>query len=359
MRRAPRSAPGSAGPRAARRLLLVVGVVLGGCASGAGAAPALDPVEAARRAGVPGASARAVRPVPTAPGEANEAGMEVLGVPDPAWTLRRLDGTTFTLGQLRGRPVFVNLWATWCPPCVAELASIGRLARAVETTGAHFVLASHEAPETVREFVRRQRPALEPVLEETLAPAAFGELVLPTTAVLDTRGRMVLLHRGAADWNTPEVRALLRALAGGPTGPGPEPGLSLESRPEGWSLTFETPPGWYVYAVADGPGAAIGPVGRPLRLSWEPGGDAAEATPDAAPESLDTAWGPVRVHRDRVRFALAPPPQGSRALRVRWALCRADLCVPGERRLRLTPPGSPEPPRRSRPLAPPSRSSRR
>ncbi|MBT8335134.1 MAG: TlpA family protein disulfide reductase [Gemmatimonadetes bacterium] len=143
-------------------------------------------------------------PAPAAP---------VAGVrPDPGWTLRTLDGDTFTLGELRGRPIFVNLWATWCPPCVAELGSIERLAENIGPS-VSFVLASPEDPRVVREFVRRHGLAVSPVVEETLAPEAFGASALPHTVILDAEGRLVLRHRGAADWDTAEVRALLEALA--------------------------------------------------------------------------------------------------------------------------------------------------
>ena len=132
--------------------------------------------------------------------------------PDPEWTLRTLDGTTFTLGELRGRPVFVNLWATWCPPCIAELGSIEGLAASLGDSVA-FVLASPENADVVRAFVREHGLRIDPVLEETLAPESFGMSALPHTVVLDADGRMVLSHRGAADWDTPEVRELLRGLA--------------------------------------------------------------------------------------------------------------------------------------------------
>ena len=154
-----------------------------------------------------------LRPAPVG-GRSVGGGPEVLGVPDPAWTLRTLEGRTFTLEDLRGRPVFVNFWATWCPPCVEELPSIQRLARAVGDSAAHFLLVSPEDGPRVAAFVRRLGLEISPVLEETLAPEAFGELVLPTTVLLDREGRMVLRHRGAAEWDTPEVRAFLLALAG-------------------------------------------------------------------------------------------------------------------------------------------------
>jgi thiol-disulfide isomerase/thioredoxin len=133
--------------------------------------------------------------------------------PDPTWALRTLDDEVFTLADLRGRPVFVNLWATWCPPCVAELASIERLAASVGDA-VSFVLASPEDHRTVRDFVRRHGLGMDPVLEESLAPESFGAVALPHTVILDSEGRLVLRHRGAADWDTDEVRALLVTLAG-------------------------------------------------------------------------------------------------------------------------------------------------
>ena len=139
--------------------------------------------------------------------------LDILGVPDPEWRLRRLDGSTFSLGELQGNPVFVNLWATWCPPCVAELESIRRLQEELSEAGVHFVLVSPEDEAPVRAFLERERPQVEVVLEETLAPEAFGELVLPTTVILDRQGRMVLLHRGAAAWDSAPVVSLLRHLA--------------------------------------------------------------------------------------------------------------------------------------------------
>lgn len=186
-----------AAPRLAAAASLAALLWSSACAPGSGASRA-----------VPEASPHTL----AAPEPAVRSGQPV--TPDPDWTLRRLDGSTFTLGDLRGRPVFVNLWATWCPPCVEELPAIDRLARAVAETGVHFLLVSPEEGDRVRRFSERLALELSPVLEETLAPRAFGEMALPTTAILDARGRMVLLHRGAAAWDDPEIVALLRELAG-------------------------------------------------------------------------------------------------------------------------------------------------
>lgn len=245
--------------------------------------------------------------------------------PDPAWTLRSLDGGTFTLADLRGRPVFINLWATWCPPCVAELASIDGLAAAVGDEVA-FLLVSPEDEAPVRAFLRRHELGVEPVLEVTLAPDALGAVALPHTVVLDADGRVVLRHRGAADWNTSEVTALLEHLAATAS---PEPAFRLEA-PEGgrsdrWGVRVAIPEGWRLYA----PDAAD--LGRPLAARWTVAGGSSVPAGLVGPPSIpeETAAGPVAVYRGSVELSVGAPPPGARGLEISWALCRDDLCVPG------------------------------
>lgn len=132
---------------------------------------------------------------------------------DYAWTLRTPGGEAVSLERYRGRPLFLNLWATWCAPCVAELASIERLAARPEAQGVVFLLVSPEAPEVVERFRRRLGLTLPVLVEGTRMPAAWRLRALPTTWIVSEGGRIVLRHRGAADWDRPDVARLLRALA--------------------------------------------------------------------------------------------------------------------------------------------------
>ncbi|WP_405274915.1 TlpA family protein disulfide reductase [Gaopeijia maritima] len=262
--------------------------------------------------------------------------------PDPAWELRTLDGERFTLGDLRGRPVFVNLWATWCPPCVAELASIDRLAAEVGDA-ATFLLVSPEDERAVREFARRRQLGVRPVLESTLVPEEFGLEALPHTVILDAGGGLVLRHRGAADWHTPEVEALLRRLATerSPVSGPIEPTLRLESppRPGGpWTLEVGVPAGWSLYA----PASADIDLGLPLAASWLSGTLRASATLSGpAPITETGEAGVTEVYRGRVWLRVTAPRGPVDALEVRWALCRADRCVPGTSRVEPGPRARP------------------
>jgi peroxiredoxin len=139
------------------------------------------------------------------------------GAADWRWMLRGLDDDRpQRLDAWRGRVLFVNLWATWCPPCTAELAGIQALHDSLATEpGVAFLVVSPERPGPVREFLRRRRHTFPAFVEATRLPAAFGLRALPTTFVIDREGRIVLAHRGAANWDTPRMRAYLRELAAG------------------------------------------------------------------------------------------------------------------------------------------------
>ena len=133
--------------------------------------------------------------------------------PGLEWELRTLDGRSLRLADLAGRPVVLNVWATWCLPCVAELRSFERLARSMDGSNVAFAMVAPQSREAVAEWVSRRDYALPFYVEADRMPRAFGLEAVPTTWVLDAAGRVVLKHRGAVDWDRDDVRELLRRLA--------------------------------------------------------------------------------------------------------------------------------------------------
>lgn len=132
---------------------------------------------------------------------------------DYRWRLEELGGKRTSLEAFRGKVLFINMWATWCGPCVQELAGIQALTESIEeeTSEVAFLLVSPERPEVVERFLRVHGYDLPVYLEIQEMPPAFGLEALPTTWIVDSMGRIVLKHRGVADWNQPEVRELLLA----------------------------------------------------------------------------------------------------------------------------------------------------
>lgn len=144
------------------------------------------------------------------------AALETYGEADYGWTIRPLDGRETTLESYRGEVLFINLWASWCTPCVRELGSIERLRERLGDTEVRFLIVAAEGERPVRRFLRRYRYDLPFYLEISRIPATFGLRGLPTSWVVDHDGRIVLVRHGEAVWDTDEVEAFLRRVAGIP-----------------------------------------------------------------------------------------------------------------------------------------------
>lgn len=132
---------------------------------------------------------------------------------DFQWSLATLDGQPFEFSQLRGQPIFLNLWASWCPPCVAEMPSIEALAANPKLKGVQFAcVAVGDSTEAVQAFVDRHKlkvpvfEALEP------PPGPFLTEGIPATFVIDAEGRIVSQEVGSAQWDHPSAVDFLESL---------------------------------------------------------------------------------------------------------------------------------------------------
>jgi thiol-disulfide isomerase/thioredoxin len=127
--------------------------------------------------------------------------------------LRTVDGAEVSLDQFRGKPLFVNVWATWCGPCVAEMPSIQALYDATKAAGVAFLLISEEEADVVRGFVADGQFTFPVYLAEKL-PGVFESRGIPTTFIVNREGRIIYRHTGGADWNSDSCQNLLRTLSG-------------------------------------------------------------------------------------------------------------------------------------------------
>ena len=131
---------------------------------------------------------------------------------DYGWSVRTLDGLKVSLSQFKGRPIYLNFWATWCAPCVAEMPSIENLYRSLENEDVVFLLVSDESQETVRAFVEKERFTFPVYLRGEDLPEVFVSAGLPTTFIADRDGTIVFRHIGAAQWDHESTVSFLRAL---------------------------------------------------------------------------------------------------------------------------------------------------
>lgn len=132
------------------------------------------------------------------------------------WRVRAIDGREIPMARFRGRPIVLNLWATWCTPCVAELGSIERLQDSLRAQGRDdivFLLVSLETRRSVQRFSDRRPIGLPLFVELDPMPAVLGIRAVPTTWLIDRDGRIAATHRGARVWDAPDAIALVqRAL---------------------------------------------------------------------------------------------------------------------------------------------------
>ena len=133
------------------------------------------------------------------------------GTPLPAYTVRDPSGKTLDLASLNGKPALVNLWATWCAPCVAELPTLDRLA--AEGLGKFRVVTISQDMETagVADFLKTNGGiVIEPWLDpQTELSFRYGASTLPTTILYDAAGKEVWRYVGGHDWTTPDAARLL------------------------------------------------------------------------------------------------------------------------------------------------------
>lgn len=121
-------------------------------------------------------------------------------------------GKSIKLSSLQGKPLLVNLWATWCGPCVAELPALGKLA--VERVGElQVVIVSQDTQtEKVGPFLKANGvPQLEPWLDPNNdLTFHYGTGILPTTVFYDKDGKEVWRYVGAHDWASAETAEMLK-----------------------------------------------------------------------------------------------------------------------------------------------------
>ncbi len=131
------------------------------------------------------------------------------------FTLPDLDGKSVRLSDLRGRVVLINFWATWCPPCRAEMPSMNDLYKDYRDKGLEILAISIDVDgrRVVAPFVEKYG-LLFPVLLDPRNEVGSRVRVrgIPSTFLLDKRGRIAGLEIGAKNWNRRSSRRMLDSL---------------------------------------------------------------------------------------------------------------------------------------------------
>ena len=146
-----------------------------------------------------------------------EGSLEASTLPSAAladydWTVQSLDGKDFKMTEAKEKVVFLDFWATWCSPCVAEMASIQRLYEKLKDEGVVFACISNEKASKVSRFVRRKGYTFPIYTIRGSPPAVFDTQRVPATFILSRDGRRALKYIGSAKWDDDKTFDFIKGL---------------------------------------------------------------------------------------------------------------------------------------------------
>lgn len=155
-------------------------------------------------------SAFMIRQTLFSPSEADE----VVFLNEGAWKMQiASEGSedVMYLSDFEEKPVFLNFWATWCPPCIAEMPSIQDLYDEYKDKVA-FVLISGESASVVEAFMEKNQYNLPVFSLKSSIPSIFETSTIPATFLISPSGRLVVQKNGAAKWDSQRIKKILDDL---------------------------------------------------------------------------------------------------------------------------------------------------
>ena len=124
------------------------------------------------------------------------------------WQLADMNGKRVDFSTFKGKKVLVNFWATWCPPCIAEMPSMQALYHDYGDQVV-FLFVTHDDKAAIEKFITKHGYTFPIYHEVSPAPVELESNALPTTYLINEKGEILIDKTGAADWNSDKVRSLL------------------------------------------------------------------------------------------------------------------------------------------------------
>ena len=128
------------------------------------------------------------------------------------WRLKDINGNAYNFNQSEGKVVLVNFWATWCPPCIAEMPSMQELYNDYSDK-VDFVFVSDEKQDVLKSFLSKKNYSFNVYMPSEAPKIKLFEVrSIPRTFLLNKRGNIIIDKSGAANWNSDTVRDKIDAL---------------------------------------------------------------------------------------------------------------------------------------------------
>ena len=129
------------------------------------------------------------------------------------WVLKDSAGETFNLKQAKGKVIVLNFWATWCPPCIAEMSDFENLYQLYKNNrNIAFLFVSQEENHVVESFMQKNGYNLSYFQPASEFPEQFRISSIPRTFIIDKEGAIVMDMKGVADWDSVKMREILKNL---------------------------------------------------------------------------------------------------------------------------------------------------
>lgn len=130
-----------------------------------------------------------------------------------AYKLIDPQGNVIDVSRVKNKVLIINYWATWCPPCIAEMPSFQELYHKYKNNRNYmFLFIAQDSPERVEKFIKKNDYDLPVYFERSPPPERLKSESLPTTYILNKRGEVVVHKTGALDWNSKRIIRILDQL---------------------------------------------------------------------------------------------------------------------------------------------------
>lgn len=131
---------------------------------------------------------------------------------DYNWKLMSVNGEKYDFATAENnKVVFINFWATWCPPCIAEMPDLQALYNDYADK-VDFLFVTNDKNEVINKFMEKHNYDFPVYKQLTQAPEEFNYSSIPITFLIDKKGEIVISKSGSADWNSEKVRTTIDKL---------------------------------------------------------------------------------------------------------------------------------------------------
>jgi thiol-disulfide isomerase/thioredoxin len=124
-----------------------------------------------------------------------------------------LNGLNLDFSSLKGKVIFINFWATWCPPCVAELPSIQELYNLYkDNNNVAFLIVSNETPDVIKSFISKKAYNFPVYINQSRIPDIISFSSIPSSFLVSKSGKIIVSEVGAVNWAGDNMKEIMEAL---------------------------------------------------------------------------------------------------------------------------------------------------